>query len=79
MTGFFIRVFQGRRWRLATTLVVLSFTGTTGVSAVQPQKPSGTNVCTEEEFMTNCQKKGYVKYCSWWWDKQRRMGGSCMR
>ena len=66
--------------RISAAIAVLTLIGTTAnVSAAQPQKPSNTKECTEEEFMANCHKKSNVKYCDWWWDKQRRMGGNCMR
>jgi hypothetical protein len=65
--------------RILGFVVVLTLTGTmANVSAAEPQKPVSTKACTQEEFYANCHKQN-ARFCDWWWDKQRRMGGSCMR
>ena len=61
------------------TAALLIISSTENVSAAQAQKTAKTASCTQEEFMVNCHRKGDVKFCEWWWDKQQRMGGNCMR
>lgn len=53
---------------------------TENVLGAQPKETANTaKPCTQEEFMANCHKQAAVHYCEWWWDKQRRIGGNCMR
>jgi hypothetical protein len=64
--------------RTSAMIAILTLIGTAGVSTAQPQKPTSTKACTEQEYRANCQKRGIIR-CEYWWGRQQSMGGNCLR